>query len=171
MKKHTGVIITSTGKYVTPLSMTIDMIDIEDIAHSLSHQCRWGGHCESYYSVAEHSVLVSMLVAKEHKLAALLHDASEAYLSDVPTPIKNLLPDFIETENKLLNIIEEKWNIQFTSEVKKADELMLAIEAKYLTKHEMNYYLEPWSINYKPQCLLPKEAKELFLTHYHLITQ
>lgn len=167
IKAHKGVIITSTGRYVSPLNMTLDMLDIEDIAHSLSNQCRWGGHCNSYYSVAEHSVLVSRIVNKENSLAGLLHDAAEAYLSDVPTPIKKALPQFTEAEDLILEKIAEKWNVEFNDNVKWADEVMLAIEARFLTKHVMNYPLEQWMYGYKPKCLSPKEAKELFLSQYY----
>jgi hypothetical protein len=66
-------------------------IDILDIAHSLSMQCRYNGHTKGFYSVAEHSVLVANLVPPRLRLQALLHDASEAYVGDVIRPIKRLL--------------------------------------------------------------------------------
>lgn len=79
---------TFTGKKVFPLAMTTDMVDIKDIAHALSLKCRFTGHCRTFYSVAEHSMRVAELVRPELKLAALLHDAAEAYLPDFARPIK-----------------------------------------------------------------------------------
>ena len=77
-----------SGKSFSPLSPTIEDIEIEDIAHALSLQCRYAGHCLYHYSIAQHSVLVSRYVSQENKLWGLLLDASEAYPMDVPMPIK-----------------------------------------------------------------------------------
>lgn len=79
---------TYMGRHVHPLCPSPDEIDIEDIAHSLSQTCRFLGHTDGFYSVAQHSVLVSELVPAEDALWGLLHDASEAYLGDLPAPIK-----------------------------------------------------------------------------------
>jgi hypothetical protein len=84
---------TYTGRYVHPLDPRPPEIDIKDIAHALSNQCRFGGHTRWFYSVAQHSCLVSVEVfraTKDRRLAlwGLLHDASEAYLVDLPKPLK-----------------------------------------------------------------------------------
>jgi len=88
-----GSITTFSGISFWPLLPNPDDIRIDDIAHALAHQCRFAGHTRLFYSVAEHSVRVSQLCRPEDALWGLLHDASEAYLSDVPAPLKEL-PEF-----------------------------------------------------------------------------
>src|SRR5258706_13895138 len=83
-----GWIETYSGKQFHILDPQLDEIELYDIAHALSMQCRYTGHCESFYSVAEHCVIVSMLVPKEMAIAGLFHDASEAYLTDEVSPVK-----------------------------------------------------------------------------------
>ena len=80
--------VTYTGKEFYPLDPNPADIDIKDIAHALSNCCRFAGHIKSFYSVAQHSVIVSELCEPENALAGLLHDASEAYLSDIARPVK-----------------------------------------------------------------------------------
>lgn len=80
---------TYTGRQFWPLDPRPEDVCIEDIAHALSLQCRFAGHCKRFYSVAEHSVRVSWVVPEEHALIGLLHDASEAYLQDFVRPLKN----------------------------------------------------------------------------------
>lgn len=75
-----------------------DSIVIEDIAHALSMKCRFNGHCSRFYSVAEHSIRVSLMLATEQQTPevqffGLMHDTAEAYLPDVPRPLKHL-PEF-----------------------------------------------------------------------------
>lgn len=89
---------TYTGRKYFPIAPSAEDVDIVDISHSLSMQCRYAGHCKMFYSVAEHSVLVSYLVPPEHALTALMHDATEAYLVDVPRPVKRQLPNYKEIE-------------------------------------------------------------------------
>jgi hypothetical protein len=90
MSKHTGWIQTRTGDPFWPFEPDRGVIRIEDIAHSLANECRFGGHCSPNYNVAQHSVIISMLVPNAFKLRALLHDAGEAYLKDLPRPVKYL---------------------------------------------------------------------------------
>ncbi len=85
---------TVSGRRFNPFAPDLDEIEISDIAIALSHQCRFGGHCRVFYSVAQHSCLVADLVAErggdaEATLWGLLHDASEAYLVDLPHPLKH----------------------------------------------------------------------------------
>jgi 5'-deoxynucleotidase YfbR-like HD superfamily hydrolase len=109
---------------------TIEMIKIEDIAHALSNQCRFGGHLPKYYSVAEHSLVCYNLATQPNKKAALLHDASEAYMLDIPRPIKQALADYKEIEHKLMLLIAEKFCFEYplNSSIKSIDEIVLQQE-------------------------------------------
>jgi 5'-deoxynucleotidase YfbR-like HD superfamily hydrolase len=80
---------TYQGGCFEPFNPHPDQIHIRDIAHALALTCRFTGHCLDFYSVAQHSVMVSQIVSHKHALAGLLHDASEAYLTDVASPIKH----------------------------------------------------------------------------------
>lgn len=130
---------TQSGVYVNVINPTPDMIVIEDIAHSLSNLCRFGGHTKDFYSVAQHSILCADLVeGKEHKLAALLHDASEAYLIDVPSPLKKHLPDYRKIEDNMMKVIANKFKIKFPfdKKIKEADEKMLKTEWSILLEQD-----------------------------------
>lgn len=127
----TREIRTFTGKYVDVFSPTAEMIDIEDIAHALSHVCRWGGHTPVFYSVAEHSIACAKRgQTREQIKALLLHDATEAYLMDMPRPIKYHLPDYQKAEDVLMRVIADKFKITypFESYVKTIDREMLILE-------------------------------------------
>lgn len=80
---------TYTGRMVDPLRMTPADVAIEDIAHALALTCRYGGHSWGHLSVARHSILVADLLPPDLELAGLLHDAAEAYLGDIPRPLKH----------------------------------------------------------------------------------
>lgn len=125
-----GVIRTFTGNYIDVTNPQPENICIEDIAHALSNSCRFGGHTMQFYSVAEHSMRVAELVGPHFKLAALLHDASEAYLIDMPTPIKLLLPDYNKIEFRLMDVIADKFGFTWpmVHEVALADKKMLETE-------------------------------------------
>lgn len=143
---------TYTGKYVNVFEPTTDMICIEDIAHSLAQQPRFAGHLREHYSVGQHSVLSSHRVPEEHRLAALLHDASEAYMVDIPRPIKYKLSSYKEIEDNLMHLIAEKFGFEYPlpDSVKKVDEFMLQWEWESLMLaniHPMNRIV-PWSISY-----------------------
>lgn len=89
---------TYTGRAYWPLDPNSDEVDILDIAHALSNLCRYTGHCQKFYSVAEHSVLVSRIVPPEDALMGLLHDATEAYVNDLARPLKRHIPQYKEIE-------------------------------------------------------------------------
>lgn len=109
-------IITHSGLSFEFENVDPDMICIEDIAHALSMQCRFAGHVDRFYSVAEHCVNMSLL-CPEDPLGALLHDAAEAYCVDVPSPLKKIwrgksksaVSFYDETEKKILEVILQKY--------------------------------------------------------------
>lgn len=94
-------ILTYTGHYFDVLRPEISVIDARDIAHGLSMVCRFGGHVREFYSVAQHSFYASFLVPDEHAMAALMHDASEAYVGDMPAPIKAIFPEYKRVEKAI----------------------------------------------------------------------
>jgi len=128
---------TYTGKIIHPLSPSVDGIDIDDVAHSLSQICRFLGHTDGFYSVAQHSVLVSRHVPREDALWGLLHDASEAYLCDLPSPVKNspLLGAYRIAENRLMLAVCAKYGLppRMPRSVRVADKVILATEFRDVT--------------------------------------
>jgi 5'-deoxynucleotidase YfbR-like HD superfamily hydrolase len=100
---------TYSGQYVNVFDPDPATILIEDIAHALSNQCRYSGHLKHFYSVGQHSLYCSKLAPQHLKLAMLLHDASEAYLVDMPSPVKRKLPDYKKVEAKLMHVIATKF--------------------------------------------------------------
>lgn len=107
-------ITTYTGKHFDPVNPDKTLIDIHDIAHALSFICRGNGHVKSFFSVGQHCVNAAKEAALRGYsnrviLACLIHDAGEAYLSDVPRPVKPSMPEYIKMEDNLLNIIYEKF--------------------------------------------------------------
>jgi hypothetical protein len=111
-ENHPGTLYTECGT-IQPLNPKLEDIHIKDIARALSNICRYAGHVKHFYSVAEHSFRVCDLVSKENGRWALLHDASEAYLGDIPAPLK-YLPEFSfyrEAEEKIMQVVCEKYNL------------------------------------------------------------
>lgn len=149
-----NTIKTFTGKSFSLLEMDPETITIEDIAHSLSMNCRWGGHTGAYYSVAEHSWRVFNLVPEEYRLDALMHDASEAYILDMPKPFKEMMPEYQAIEDRLMRVIAEKFAFTYPVPyaVKIVDKQMLEAEWQWFKIGK-----EP------PRTLTPEEAKRMFL--------
>lgn len=151
---------THSGLYVNVFDPKPDMFVIEDIAHALSMQTRFGGHLPKFYSVAQHCVLMSQKMHPSHQLAALLHDASEAYLIDIPRPIKQRLSNYKEVEDSVMKIIAQKFGFKYPlhEKVKEVDEFML--------QWEWNRLMLGKSFMSEIECWTQEQAKDEFLRHY-----
>ena len=137
---------TYTGNKIDPMNMAVADISIQDIAHALSLTCRGGGHVSYFFSVAQHSINC-MNEAKARgwserlQLACLLHDASEAYISDIIRPVKAHLSNYLEIESSIMNVILERFGLADLSEEENAmwkqiDDEMMNFELKNLMKGE-----------------------------------
>lgn len=182
---------TFTGQFVNVKSPDPDTINLEDIAHALSQTCRYGGHCQEYMSVAEHAVFVSVRLERQGygrrtQLAGLHHDDAEAYLGDIPRPMKPLLgPRYAHMTDRMDHAIVTGLKLPLTAEdfhdtnVKDADNFSLFVEARHLLpskgkgwwNNEQGSYR--WDLEGLPSRivvpdywkggLLPKDACAMFL--------
>lgn len=167
-------IATYTGAWIEPLNPDPDKISIKDIAHSLALQCRFTGHTSKFYSTAQHSYYVSKLVPDEFALWGLLHDASEAYVSDVARPIKHANAEFgtiyRAVEEVLARAVAEKFDLVWPEpeEIKVADKMMLRAEQRDLMRNDpnpgdiWNGKVEPWG---------PDKAERMFIVRYIELTE
>ena len=160
-----------------PLDPCAAELDIGDIAHALSNLCRFNGHVRQFYSVAEHSCHVADILPAPLKLAGLLHDASEAYLCDMPRPVKRspgFATIYLEAEDKLMACIAGRFGFAypFGDEIHAADNALLATEALQL----MSPLHPEWRDRFAPvdgltlPCWTPMRARSEFLTRYHALT-
>ncbi len=157
----TGSIRTFTGQLVNVLDPDPDTIKIDDIAHGLSNICRFNGQTREFYSVAQHCYLMAEYVAHlPIALTTLLHDASEAYLLDIPRPVKHLLPQYQEAETKLMLVIAQKFGFQYPlpQEIIELDTQFLEMEYDWLMLD--NFAPHTW------KAWAPAYAKQRFLTLY-----
>lgn len=137
-------IMTYSGGQFWPMDPKKEEIYITDIAHALSQLNRFCGHTDFPWSVAQHSIAMSYVVPPEHALACLLHDASEAYMADVPRPLKRSLLEYTTAENQLLHVISNMYKVNVTHfEVKHADLKALVTEASVLFKGRSAWWLDP----------------------------
>lgn len=158
-----SVIKTYTGRWFDVFDPDPNSIHINDIAISLSRQCRFASHTQIFYSVAEHSIECASIVKNKHKLSALLHDASEAYLVDIPRPIKKKLIGYKEIEDKVMSAIAIKFGFDYPlhESVKKADEERLVAEWELLMhKNEKT-----------PNTLSQYMAQNRFIGLFHTLTK
>lgn len=188
-------IALSTGGKFYPLGPDPDRIDVRDIAHSLSQQCRYAGHTSAFWSVAAHSLEVSRRVERRYcgpfgydpntgpplgrrivALAALLHDASEAYLQDVVRPIKPLVHGYYQWEANVERAIAQKYGLPHPW-----PDLVKAVDDE-IVRDEVASFFPPGSAAWdryglasRDGCgvliaLDPKEAEERFLKRFYELT-
>ena len=173
-----GWIQTYSGRPFWPLDPRPEEIDVKDVAHALSNQCRYSGHVLTFLSVAEHSVIVSRIVPEEHALWGLLHDASEAYLVDLPRPLKEL-PDFgaayRAAEERLMRAVCQRFGLpeEMPEAVKVADHAILANEKRDM----MGWCSKSWQPLPPPvpgivvQGWSPPFCESRFLARYRELTE
>jgi len=174
-----SVIQTVSGVFFDVKNPDPSLVNIVDIAHGLSHLCRFTGQTNGFYSVAEHSVKVSRLVPEDMALEGLLHDASEAYVGDMASPLKALLPEYQHIERKVQWAIARAFDLgyPFDHEIHRADRILLATERRDLMPvtpaHIREAGRDPWAgvecygvlpARLNPLC--PDEAKKEFLDRY-----
>ena len=176
--QETGPYIqTVSGRRVNPFDADPADIDPADIAQALSNICRFGGHSRAFYSVAQHSLIVSELLEAQgatpaELMAALLHDAAEAYLGDLPHPIKHrseLGAQFKQAEKRLEAVIERRFDLpEASARIKPLDRALLATERRTFSEEAWDWpelegvdaldlTIEPWE---------PARAAREFLARY-----
>lgn len=171
---------TYTGKMFNLFDFNDFDFDIKDIAHALSNICRYTGHTTYFYSVGLHSILASKLVSEDYKLVTLMHDATEAYLLDIPRPFKqsfyiNGIP-YTQMEERLWKVIARQHGLpsELPKAVKDADLQMLSIEYRDLMLHNNPDFWknvpEPSEELFLNNILAdmnnPRDVEEWFLDHY-----
>jgi uncharacterized protein len=171
---------TVSGRRVNPFDPDPSQIELADIARALANQCRFGGHCRTFYSVAQHCVLVSELIEEEggstdDALAALMHDAAEAYLGDLPHPIKHrseLGAAFIEAEKPLERVIRDRFSIADPpAAIKRIDRALLATERRAFSAERWHWpeLAGVVPIDLELQAWLPDEAAEAFVRRFEAL--
>lgn len=142
---------TSRGTIFYILDPRPEEVEIEAIAHALSQLVRFTGQIRKLYTVAQHSLHVSALVSKEVALEGLLHDAAEAYVGDVVTPLKHILPEYKKVEWRIHMAIASRFDLSTDpitlAEVKEADLRALATESRDLMVPMSDDEFLIWSAN------------------------
>lgn len=167
---------TVTGLKFYPMNPRPEEIRLDDIAHGLAKTARFNGHTFEFYSVAQHSVIVSQHVRPEHALYGLLHDAAEAYIGDLIRPVKKApgLATFAEIEAKIMAVIAEafflKWpmNMAATDDVQQADEYTLYTEDRDL-RHRAWTDRPTWPERIEPIEWRP--ARALFIERFYQLIE
>jgi len=166
---------TFTGRRVRPLAMRAIDVSFRDIAHGLSHLCRFAGQTGVFYSVAQHSVYAAQLLEAEGAprdvwLWGLFHDAAEAYISDVPRPVKALLPGLDVIEERILRAVAGRFGLVWPipAGVWRVDDALLAAEAAQLMGR-----VEGWSFREEPaavkiRAMEPVLARLAFSERYEM---
>lgn len=164
---------TYTGRCFWPMDPRPEEVCIEDIARSLAFRCRYGGHVKRFYSVAEHSVLVSYFVPREQALWGLLHDAAEAYSADVPRPLKRMLPQWKPMEEAIMGAVCERYRLprEEPGDVKRVDFAICSDERELIMAPCLRDWGEmPGPLGAHIRCLSPLDAEEVFLDRFDALT-
>lgn len=164
-------ISTANGGFFDFMNPDRSEFTIEDIAHALSHICRFTGHTSEFYSVAQHCVEASFLVPEQYALQALLHDAAEAFMGDMSTPLKRMIPAYKELERTVEAVVLGRFGLTLPLHpcVKEVDLLLLATERRDLMPHCTAEWGMLEGVVADPDTLLPwapDAAKQMFLTRY-----
>ena len=171
MSDHHGTvsgatILTADGIYFNFEAPT-EGFSLNAIARGLANTCRFGGQCDRFYSVAEHSIHVSRIVPEHMAIIGLLHDAAEAFVGDMPKPLKELLPDFKAVERRIEAALFRAFGLpeDLPGEIKHADRAMLATEQRQLMQNRDHW---KWTGQAVPleielECWLPQRAYEAFV--------
>lgn len=164
-------ILLQSGHYFDLENPEGSKFDIVDIAHALSHICRYTGHCRTFYSVAQHSVLVSRVVPKEHAFAGLMHDAAEAFVGDVAKPLKVLLPDYARIEERVERAVFARFGLppELPDCVKQADRILLRTEQRDLMEADGDQWEFTGDVSPLPDKiipLMPGPARRMFLERF-----
>lgn len=156
---------TISGRKLDLYNIQPSDIDIFDIAHSLSRQCRFSGHCVEFYSVAQHSLRVAELLPMELKMVGLLHDAAEAYIGDITRPVKEMFPGIEVVEKAIWRSIAKRWCLpaELPQEVIDADNLVLQAERVELCPAHAQSEAETPPVTAAKKILTPREAQEQFI--------
>lgn len=173
-ERHGDWLQTYSGRQFWPMDPRADEVHIEDIAHALSLQCRYAGHCIQFYSVAEHSCHVALWLLRNYgpmtAMYGLLHDASEAYLVDVPRPVKPYLAGYKDAETKVQDAVHVRFGlgVGMPKAVKEADDRIIADELVNLRPMEWHArYDDPLGV--KIGCWKPDAAEDEFLSMFVML--
>lgn len=158
-------ITTYTGKKFHYLDPKPEEIDIRDIAHALSLKTRFSGHCITFYSVADHSIRVAEILPDELQLSGLLHDAAEAYIPDIPRPLKEHF-GLRKAEDKILKVIYNKFGVTDSPEIHDADDVLIATEARDLMPNMDGWATLPDPLEQEIKPMTPRKAEIRFLYRF-----
>ena len=175
-------ITTYSGIRMNPVEPKLQDISIKDIAHALSLVCRGGGHVKHFYSVAQHSLVcaeeaVLRGCSLRVQMGALLHDGSEAYMSDLVRPVKEQIPQYRIIENRLIDIIWQRFipglplNEEERRLIKEIDDDAMSWDMKILLGEEINQNYEKLQVLPQHAFLPMDEVEAVFLTKFEKLTE
>ncbi len=167
-----NAILLESGEFYSYVNPQANKWTIEDIALSLGHLCRYSGQVQKFYSIAQHCYLVSYAVDQEFALDGLLHDGVEAFMVDIPTPLKMLLPDYKQIEAEHEQEMFSRFGLEYPMNpaVKKADTELLCAEVRDMKAKHAHWdryshinvdhiaHIDPWT---------SAKATKMFLQRYY----